>query len=139
MGHATPGTDQAMEPILTDDPLELGQFSDLMDQRIGVIAGDAMTAMTAASRLIVGRLADFLRRDQTAAGLSMSGLSTTFPAAGTRGRLTLHSDRIRGCNLRRVRSVQLQTILKIIDARFELSNALFIELDARKDGRLNFW
>ena len=33
-----------MEPILVNDGLDLGQFSDLMDQRFGVVADEFMTA-----------------------------------------------------------------------------------------------
>jgi hypothetical protein len=72
-----------MELILIDDRLDLGQFSDLMDQGVGVVAREPMTATTASSRLAVGRLANLLRRDQVAVGFAMSGLASALPSAAS--------------------------------------------------------
>jgi len=91
-----------MEPILVDDRLDLGQFSDLMDQGFGVLARDSMTTTTASSQLAVGRLANLLGWNQVAVGFAMSGLASALPSAGRSGGLTLHSDWIRGWGLRRV-------------------------------------
>src|SRR5260370_18866403 len=128
-----------MEPILVGDRLELGQFSRLMDQGFGVVAGEFMTASTASSWLTVDRLANLLRRNQGALGLAMSGLAAAFLSAGRSGGLTLHSDRIRRGRLRRVGGVELEPVLEIIDPRFKLSKPLFVELDEPKHRRLDFW
>src|SRR5271166_5648064 len=130
---------QTVEPILIDDWLDLGQFGDLMDQGGGVIAAEFMTASAASSRLTVGRLANVLGRDQGTVSLTMSGLPTSLLSAGRSRRLALHSDRIGRRGLRRVRGVELETILEIIDTRFKLGKALFVELDERKNRRLDFW
>jgi hypothetical protein len=127
-----------MEPILVDDRLDLGQFSDLMDQGFGVVAFELMTASAASGRLTVGRLANLLGRDQGAVGLAMSGLPTAFLSAGRSGGLTLQSDRIRRGGLRRVGGVELEPVLEILDACFKLGKALFVELDEREDRRLDF-
>ena len=128
-----------MEPILIDDRLDLGQFGDLMDQGFGVVAAEFMTASAASSRLTVGRLANLFGRDQGAVGLTMSGLPAAFLSAGRSRGLALHSDRIRGWGLRRVGGVELEPILEIVDARFKFGKALFVELDERKNRRLDFW
>ena len=41
--RAAGGAGQAMEPILIDDRLDPGQFGDLMDHGLGVVAGEPMT------------------------------------------------------------------------------------------------
>jgi hypothetical protein len=139
-GHlAAARAGQAMEPILIDDRLNLGQFSDLMDQGFGVVAGELMTASAASGRLTVDRLANFLGRDQGAVGLAMSGLPAAFLSAGRSGGLTLQSDRIGRGRLRRVGGVELEPVLEIMDSRFKLGKTLFVGLDDRKDGRLDFW
>ena len=38
--RAAAGAGQAMEPVLVDDRLDPGQFGDLMDQGLGVVAGE---------------------------------------------------------------------------------------------------
>jgi hypothetical protein len=128
-----------MESILIDDRLDLGQFSHLMDQGFGVIAGELMTTSATSGRLTVGRLANLLGRDQGAVGLTMSGLPATFPAAGRSRWLTLHSDRVRRWRLRRVGGVELEPILKIVNACFKFGETLFVELCEHKDRRLDFW
>jgi hypothetical protein len=128
-----------MEPILVDDRLDLGQFSDLMDPGFGVVAGELMTATAAGSRLAVGRLANLLGRGQGAIGLAMSRLAATFPSAGRSRGLTLQTNRIRGWRLRRVGGVELEPVLEIMDARFKLGEALVVELDECKDRHLDFW
>ena len=68
----------------------------------------------------------------------MSGLPAAFLSAGRSRGLALHSDRIGGRGLRRVRGVELETILEIFDTRFKFGEALFVEVGKRKNRRLNF-
>ena len=69
----------------------------------------------------------------------MSRLPAPFLPAGRSWGLALHSDRIGGRGLRRVGGVELEPVLEIVDARFKFGKALFVELDKRKDRRLDFW
>jgi hypothetical protein len=128
-----------MEPILVDDRLDPGKFSDLMDERFGIRAGKLVTTAATGTRDAVDRVADLLGRDQGAVGLAMSGLAATLLLAGRRGGLPLQPDRIRRGRLGGVGGVELQTILQVLDSRFELCELLFVVLDKRKDRRLNFW
>jgi hypothetical protein len=64
-----------MEPILVHDRFDPGQFGDLMDQRLGVVAGEFMTTAATVGRLAVEGVADLLRRDQGAPSLAMSRLA----------------------------------------------------------------
>ncbi len=137
-GLAAVGTDQAMEPILIDDRLNLGQFGDLMDQRLGVIAGKAMTTAATVGRLAVKRLANFLGRYSTSAKLAMSGLSAAFLSAGRSGGFALHSDGIGRGRLGRVGRVKLEAVFQIIEPALKQSEALFVGFNERKNRRLQF-
>ncbi len=127
-----------MEPILIDDRFDLGQFSDLMNRGFGVVASELLTASAASGRFTVDRLADLLGRYQSAVSLATSWLHAAFPSSRTSWRLTLQPDRIRGRGLGRVGGVELEPVLKIIDARFKLGNALFVDRNERKNRRLEF-
>ncbi len=129
---------QAMEPILIDDRFDLGQFSDLMNQGFGVVASELLTASAASNRFTVDRLANLLGRYQSAVSLAMSWLPAAFPSSRWSWRLTLQPDRIRGRGLGRVGGVEFEPVLKIIDARFKLGNALFVDRNEREDRRLEF-
>ena len=61
-----------MELILIDDRLDLGEFGDLMDQGLGVIACEPVTTASVSDRLAVERVANLLGRVQAALGLAMS-------------------------------------------------------------------
>ena len=128
-----------MEPILIDDRLDLGQFGDLMDHGLGVVASRVHDRIGGKRRLTVDRLANLLGRDQGTVSLTMSGLPAAFLPAGRSRGLALHPDRIGGRGLRRVRGVELETILEIIDARFKFGKALSRRTRQRKNRRLNFW
>ena len=132
-------TGQAMEPILVDDRFDPGQFSDLMDQRFRVVAGEPMAASAASGWLTMDRLMNLFGGDQRTVGFAMPRLSTPFLSAGRSWGLALHSDRIRGRGLRRVGGVEIEPVLEIVDARFKFGKALFVELDERKNRRLDFW
>src|ERR1700678_4236386 len=122
-------TGQAMEPKLVDDRLDPGQFSDLMDQRFRVVAGETMAASAASGWLTIDRLVNLFGRDQRAVGFAMSKLpAPVLTARGSRG-LALHSNRIRGRGLRRVGGVELEPVLEIVDASFKFGKTLFVELD----------
>ena len=63
-GHlSTVGASQAIEPILIDDRLDLGQFGDLMDQGGRIVTLEFLTAAATGRRLTVERLVDLLGRD----------------------------------------------------------------------------
>ena len=128
-----------MEPILVDYRLDPGKFSDLMDQRFGVFAGESMAASAASGWLTMDRFMDLFGRDQGTKSFTMSRLSTPFLPAGRSWGFALHSDRIRGRGLRRVGGVELKPALEIVDARFKFAKALFVELDERENRRLDFW
>jgi hypothetical protein len=132
-------TGQAMESILVDDRLDLGQFSDLMDQGFGVVARELMTASAASGWLTMDRLMNLLGWNQRTVGFAMSKLPAPFLSAGRSRGLALHPDRIRGRGFRRVRGVELEPVLEIVDARFKFGKTLFVELDERKNRRLDFW
>ena len=107
---------QTMKPDThRDDRLDLRQFGDLMDQGVGVVATEFMTASAASSRLTVGRPRESSRGAGPRHGkrLRCPGCPPRFPSAGRSRGLALHSDRIRGRGLRRVRGVELETILEI--------------------------
>jgi hypothetical protein len=75
-----------MAPILEDDRLDPGQFGDLMDQRLGVVASEPMTTAATGRRLAIERLADLLGWYQDALGLAMPGLAAALlPARRGRG------------------------------------------------------
>jgi len=135
---AAVGARQAMEPILVDDRLDLGQFGDLMDEGFGIVTGEMVTTTTTGSRLAVDGLANLLRRDQTAVGFAMSGLSSTLLPARRGGGSALHSDRIGGGRLGRVRGVELEPALKIVDPVLQLSDASLVELNESENRRLMF-
>ena len=132
-------TDQAMEPILVDDRFDPGKFGHLVDQRLGVITGELMTATATTTRLAVDRLADLLGWDQGTVGLAMPRLPATFLLTGWRGRLSLQSNWIGRGGLGGIGGVELETILKVLDPRFELIDPLFVVSDERKDRRLDLW
>jgi hypothetical protein len=127
-----------MEPILVNDRFDLGQFSDLMNQWLGVVASELLTATAASCRFTVDRLENLLGWYQSAASLAMSWLPAAFPSRRRSWRLTLQPDRIRGRGLGRIGGVELEPILKIIDARFKLGNAPFVDRSERENRRLEF-
>ena len=133
------GAGQAMEPIFVDDRLDPGQFGDLMDQGLGVVAGEGLaTAATggrACSRMVV---ADLLGRDQGALGLAMSGLAAAFLPGGRGGRLALHPDRIGRRGLGGVGGVELEPALEIAEPVLKAGEPLLVALDQREDRRLDF-
>jgi hypothetical protein len=128
-----------MEAILVDDRLDPGEFSDLMDQGLWVVAGEPMTTTTTGGRFAVDRLVDLLWRGQRTVGLAMSRLPAAFLAAGRSGRLALHPDGIGRRRLGRVGGVELEPILEIPETGLHLGKALFIGLDERKNRGLDFW
>jgi hypothetical protein len=65
-----------METVLVDDRLDLGQFGDLMDQGLGIVAAQGVAAAAAGGGLTVGGRAELLGRDQGPKRLAMAGLST---------------------------------------------------------------
>ena len=125
-----------MEPILVDDRLDLGQFGDLMDQGVGVVAGESMTTAATGGRLAVERLADLLGRDQGAPGLAMPGLSAALLPAGRSRGLALHADRIGRGGLGRVGGVELEPGLEVTEPVLKAGEPLLVGLDQREDRRL---
>jgi hypothetical protein len=125
-----------MEPILIDDRLDPGQFGDLMDHRLWVVASEPLTAAATDLRLAVECLADLLGRDQDAMGFAMSGLATaSFPTGKCRG-FPLHPDRVGRGGFRRVGGVELEPVLKITESVFQAGDPLLVGLDESDDLRL---
>src|SRR5262249_16800469 len=118
--------------------LDLGQFSDLMDQGFGIVARELMTASAASGWLAMNRLMNLFERDQRTVGFAMSRLPAPFLPAGRSRGLALHSDRIRRRRFLRVGGVELEPVLEIVDTCFKLSETLFVELHERKNRRLDF-
>ena len=71
-----------MEPILVDDRLDPRKFSDLMNQRFSVFAGEPMATSTASGWLTMDRVMDLFGRDQRTVSFTMSRLSAPFLPAG---------------------------------------------------------
>jgi hypothetical protein len=125
-----------MEPIFIDDGLDPGQFGDLMDQGLGVLASEPPATAPAGRRLAVEGLADLLRWDQGAARLAMSGLAAAV-LAGRRSRgLALQSDRIGRGGLGGVGRVELEPRLEVMDPGFQLLDPLPHRQEHGGDGRL---
>src|SRR5262249_6567905 len=76
-GDAAAGAKQAVPLVLQDDGLDLGQFQDLMTQRLWIVAGQGLAAMAAG-----GRLADegLRRRQQWPCRTRVSGLTAPWTA-----------------------------------------------------------
>ena len=66
---------KAMESVLVDDRLDPGQFGDLMDQGLGILAAQGVAAAAAGRGLTVGGRAELLGRDQGPKRLATAGLS----------------------------------------------------------------
>jgi len=125
-----------MKPILIDDRLDPGQFGDLVDQRLGVVAGEFMTTTATRVGLAVERLADLLRRHQGTARLTMSALPAAFLLAGRSRRFPFHPNRIGRGRLGRVGGIELEPVLEIDEAVLKEGNALLINLYDGEECRL---
>jgi hypothetical protein len=125
-----------VEPILVDTRLDLGEFSDLMDHRLGVVAGQFMTTAATGVRLALERLADLLGWNQRSPCLAMSWLPSAFLLAGRGRGSPLHSNRIGRRGLGRVSGIELETVLKIPEPALKERKAILVRLDKRKDRRL---
>jgi hypothetical protein len=80
-----------MKSVFIDDRLDPGQFGDLMNQGLGILAAQGVATTAAGMGLTVGGGAELLGRDQGPKRLAMAGLSpalarTAEPAACASGR-----------------------------------------------------
>jgi hypothetical protein len=127
--RAAGGTDEAVEPILIDDGLNPGQFGDLVDQGLGIVASKPMATAATGGRLAVERLADLLRRHQAPTCLAMSTLAAAFLPTGRVRRSPLHSDRVGRGRFGRVGGVKFEPVLEISEPVLEKCESLLVGLD----------
>jgi hypothetical protein len=83
-----------MEPILVHDWEDRREFGDLVSQRLGIIAGQGVSAPPALRGPALDHLADSLGRGQGAGMTGMAGLAAPLLARGGRRGPPLHRGRI---------------------------------------------
>jgi site-specific DNA recombinase len=115
---------EAVQPIFVHDRFDLRQFGDLMDQRVGVLAGQRMTAAPTGGGLAVLRGAELLGRDQGTERLAMAGLSAALSPGRRAGRLSLQTDRVGRRGLGRVGGVELEAGLEVTHGGFQRSDPI---------------
>jgi hypothetical protein len=125
-----------MEPILVDDRFDPGEFGDLMDQRLRIVAREPMTTAATDRRLAVEGVADLLRRHQGAPSLAMSGLATAFLPTGRSGRPPLHPDGIGRGRLGRVGGVEFEPAFEIAEPVFKECDPFLVGSDKGKHRHL---
>ena len=125
-----------MQAIFVDDRLDLGEFGDLVDQGVGVIADERVAAAAAGAGLTLGGGVELLGRDQSAEGLGMTGLSSEFPPGRRLRQLAFDADRVGGGWLGRIGGVELEPGLKIADLGFERGDPILERFPGVPEGGL---
>jgi hypothetical protein len=115
---------QPMEAIFGHQRLNLGQFSDLMDQGIEVLTSQGMTTPAAQIRFTVDRLVNSFRLDNGPVGFAMPRLSPAVSLTRRGWGLPLHAHGFRRRRFGRVGGVQPETSFQVTNARLQLSNPL---------------
>ena len=124
---------KAMESVLVDDRLDPGQFGDLMDQGLGILAAEGVATAAAGTGLTVGGRAEFLGRDQGPKRLAMAGLPAALPPRWRSRRLALQDDRVGGGRLGGVGGVELEPGLEIAHEGFQLSDPILHRLPGSQE------
>jgi hypothetical protein len=137
-GYATSGTAQAMESVLVDRGLDLGQFGDLVNPRSRVITDQGVATAAAVRRPAPGDRAHLLRWDQAPQGRAMSRLPTPFSTGGWGGRLAFQSDGVGRRGLGGIGGIALQAGLQIADAALQLGDPSGEGVKDGQEGKLGF-
>ncbi len=110
---------QAMEPVLVDHRPDRWHFSDLMSDRLGVIAVQRLAAGPALGRLALEDLPELLRRDQGSGLMTMAGLTAPLLPQGGNRWSPLDRRGIRRGGLGGVGGVLVDPLLQLGDPLFE--------------------
>ena len=121
-GRAAFGAAQAMESVLVDQRLDLGQFGDLVNQGSRVITDQGVAAAAAIRGSAIGDRAHLLRWNQAPQYPAMSRLATPFPTGGRGGRLTFQANGIRRRRLGGIGGIELEPGLQIADALLQFGD-----------------
>ena len=125
-----------MVSVLVDDRLDPGQFGDLMDQGLGILAAQGVATAAAGTGLTVGGRAEFLGGDQGPKRFAMAGLSPALSRGRRSRRLALQADRVGRRGLGRVGGVELEPGLEIAHDGFQLSDPILHRLPGGQEGGL---
>ena len=137
-GCAAFGAAQAMESVLVDQRLDLGQFGDLVNQGSRVITDQGVAAAAAIRGSAIGDRAYLLRWNQAPQCPAMSRLATPFPTGGRGGRLTFQADGIRRRRLGGIGGIELEPGLQIADALLQFGDPSLEGVQDGQDGNLGF-
>jgi hypothetical protein len=105
-----------VEPIFVHHRLDRRHLGDLVPERAGIIAVEAVPASTARRRLTLDDLPELLRRDQGPGVVAMAGLSAPPLARGGSRRAALDRGRVGRRGLGGVGRVLVESLLQIGDA-----------------------